>query len=297
MRSSIASTPCSWRVGAMSTRSHTAPSHTLRRAAPGPSATPSRSALARRAVDRDMPVLGHLPGDGDAERRPRRHAGTEPSRSDPLRPPPAHARQLRRPRGQAQPGSLAARAAGAERLSVKSHHHQGVDALGDGLVATGWAEPDDVVEAIELPGRRSRSASSGTRRRTREARSSARWSRRRGAGGSVIEVSRARDREGHGRGPARGRRGGRCRRRRREGGVPGVARGRAGRARGGDAPARRRDRGRGRRARHDRGAQRGQADLGRPRRDRDGRRVLPLLRRRRPSGCSARRSRLPAAST
>ncbi len=50
-------------------------------------------------------------------------------------------------------GSLAARAAGAERLSVRSHHHQGIDRLGDGLVATGWAEPGEVVEAIELPGR------------------------------------------------------------------------------------------------------------------------------------------------
>jgi putative glutamine amidotransferase len=49
-----------------------------------------------------------------------------------------------------EPGSLAARAAGAERLSVKSHHHQGVDELGEGLRATGWAEPDGPVEAIEL---------------------------------------------------------------------------------------------------------------------------------------------------
>ena len=50
-------------------------------------------------------------------------------------------------------GSLAARAAGAERLVVKSHHHQGVDALGQGLIATGWSVGDEVVEAIELPGR------------------------------------------------------------------------------------------------------------------------------------------------
>jgi putative glutamine amidotransferase len=50
-----------------------------------------------------------------------------------------------------EPGSVAARAAGAEHLTVKSHHHQGIDRLGDGLVATGWSVPDDVVEAIELP--------------------------------------------------------------------------------------------------------------------------------------------------
>ncbi|MSO42510.1 MAG: gamma-glutamyl-gamma-aminobutyrate hydrolase family protein [Solirubrobacterales bacterium] len=51
-----------------------------------------------------------------------------------------------------EPGSLAARASGAERLPVKSHHHQGVAGLGGGLIVTGWSVPDDVVEAIELPG-------------------------------------------------------------------------------------------------------------------------------------------------
>jgi putative glutamine amidotransferase len=35
---------------------------------------------------------------------------------------------------------------------VKSHHHQGVDELGTGLIATGWSVKDDVIEAIELPG-------------------------------------------------------------------------------------------------------------------------------------------------
>lgn len=49
------------------------------------------------------------------------------------------------------PGSLAARAAGRERLSVHSHHHQGVDALGNGLVVTGRAVPDHLIEAIEVP--------------------------------------------------------------------------------------------------------------------------------------------------
>jgi putative glutamine amidotransferase len=48
-------------------------------------------------------------------------------------------------------GTLAARAVGGERSAVKSHHHQGPDELGEGLVAVGWSEPDDVVEAIELP--------------------------------------------------------------------------------------------------------------------------------------------------
>jgi putative glutamine amidotransferase len=48
-------------------------------------------------------------------------------------------------------GSLAARAAGAERLRVRSHHHQGVGRLGDGLLVTGRAAEDDLIEAIELP--------------------------------------------------------------------------------------------------------------------------------------------------
>ena len=50
------------------------------------------------------------------------------------------------------PGSRAARAVGAERVSVRSHHHQGVGRLGEGLVASGWAEPGETVEAIETAG-------------------------------------------------------------------------------------------------------------------------------------------------
>jgi putative glutamine amidotransferase len=51
-----------------------------------------------------------------------------------------------------EPGSLAARAVGRERLSVRSHHHQGLARLGDGIVATGWAEPGEAVEAVEVAG-------------------------------------------------------------------------------------------------------------------------------------------------
>ena len=53
-----------------------------------------------------------------------------------------------------EPGSLAARAVGAERTSVKSHHHQAAAELGEGLQPSGWSEPDRLVEAIELPERR-----------------------------------------------------------------------------------------------------------------------------------------------
>jgi putative glutamine amidotransferase len=48
-----------------------------------------------------------------------------------------------------EPGSLAARAAGTEQLTVKSHHHQGVDRVGDDLRPTAWATDDESVEAIE----------------------------------------------------------------------------------------------------------------------------------------------------
>jgi putative glutamine amidotransferase len=48
-----------------------------------------------------------------------------------------------------EPGSLVARAAGADRLTVKSHHHQGVDAIPASLSASAWATDDESVEAIE----------------------------------------------------------------------------------------------------------------------------------------------------
>lgn len=52
-----------------------------------------------------------------------------------------------------EPDSLAARAAGGELVSVKSHHHQGVDRIGDGIEVTGRNPGDGIVEAIEIPDR------------------------------------------------------------------------------------------------------------------------------------------------
>lgn len=49
-----------------------------------------------------------------------------------------------------EPGSLAAEAAGATEIEVHSHHHQGLGPLGEGVRASGWAEPGDAIEAIEL---------------------------------------------------------------------------------------------------------------------------------------------------
>jgi len=48
-------------------------------------------------------------------------------------------------------GSRIAEAAGAEVLSCSTHHHQGVDGVGEGLSATGWSE-DGLVEALEREG-------------------------------------------------------------------------------------------------------------------------------------------------
>jgi putative glutamine amidotransferase len=48
-------------------------------------------------------------------------------------------------------GSLARRAAREGIHPTKSHHHQGVDRVGEGLEVTGWATVDDLPEAIEDP--------------------------------------------------------------------------------------------------------------------------------------------------
>lgn len=113
-------------------------------------------ALTRRALQRDMPLLAicrgmqlmnvalggtlhqHLPGLLGHERH-RRVLGSFEGADHDVR---------------LVPGSLAARAAGEEHHATKSHHHQGIDRLGDGLRITGWAEIDDLPEAIELEGNR-----------------------------------------------------------------------------------------------------------------------------------------------
>ncbi len=50
-----------------------------------------------------------------------------------------------------EPGSVAARAAGGERVLVKSHHHQGIGELGRGLAASGWSGDGELIEALEAP--------------------------------------------------------------------------------------------------------------------------------------------------
>jgi putative glutamine amidotransferase len=103
--------------------------------------------LGTRALERDMPVLGVCRG---MEMLNVIQGGTLEQHLDDLslhRHTPGvfsdHGVRL-------EPGSLAARVVGAERTEVKSAHHQGLDQLGEGVVASGWAD-DGVVEAVELP--------------------------------------------------------------------------------------------------------------------------------------------------
>ena len=51
------------------------------------------------------------------------------------------------------PGTLAMRVIEAPRHGTKSHHHQGVDRVGEGLQVSAASAMDGLVEAIELPER------------------------------------------------------------------------------------------------------------------------------------------------
>ena len=64
---------------------------------------------------------------------------------------PGSARDARTHTVRLQEGSRAARALGATELRVNSFHHQAVDRLAPGLIATGWSE-DGVIEAAEGAG-------------------------------------------------------------------------------------------------------------------------------------------------
>lgn len=110
-------------------------------------------ALTRRALERELPFLGicrgmqllnvagggtlrqHLPEEfGHHEHR--KAIGTFDGADHDVR---------------LAPGSLAERAAGESLHATKSHHHQGIARVGDGLVVSGWATRDELPEAIESP--------------------------------------------------------------------------------------------------------------------------------------------------
>jgi putative glutamine amidotransferase len=111
-------------------------------------------ALARRALERDLPLLGICRGmqllnvalGGTLDQHLPESLGSSAHRTIAGTFSEHHVRL--------EPGSLACEAAGTEGFVVWSHHHQGVEALGEGLRISGWAEEDELVEAIELPGKR-----------------------------------------------------------------------------------------------------------------------------------------------
>ena len=113
-------------------------------------------ALARRALERDLPLLGICRGmqvmnvarGGTLVQDLPEHVGHED-----------HRRALGTFEGNDHPvhlteGSLAAGAAGEVSHGTLSHHHQGIDRVGDGFRVTGWADDDELPEALEDPDRR-----------------------------------------------------------------------------------------------------------------------------------------------
>lgn len=109
-------------------------------------------ALAQRAFDRRIPVLGIcrglqvlniLRGGTLIQHLPDRLGGDERHAPGPG--------QYGRHRVHLVAGSRTAQVYGRTEFEVATHHHQAVDTLGTGLVVTGRA-PDGIVEAIEVPG-------------------------------------------------------------------------------------------------------------------------------------------------
>jgi len=108
-------------------------------------------ALVRGALEREMPVLGICRGmqilnvayGGTIEQHLPEVLGHEEHRHTPGTFADHEVRLV--------PDSLAARAAGSESTPAKSHHHQGIKEVGEGLQVTGWAVEDDAVEALEDP--------------------------------------------------------------------------------------------------------------------------------------------------
>jgi putative glutamine amidotransferase len=110
-------------------------------------------ALTRRALERDLPTLGicrgmqlmnvarggtllqHIP-ESHGHHEHRRNPGSFDNADHDVR---------------LAEGSLAAEAAGETTHGTKSHHHQGIERLGEGFEVTGWSALDELPEAIEAP--------------------------------------------------------------------------------------------------------------------------------------------------
>jgi putative glutamine amidotransferase len=113
-------------------------------------------ALVREAIERDMPVLGICRGmqlinvalGGTLVQHLPEHYGHH-----------EHRRVLGSFDGadhdvDVQPDTLANEVVRGTRHATLSHHHQGVECLGAGLVVSGTSALDDLPEAIEMPSKR-----------------------------------------------------------------------------------------------------------------------------------------------
>ena len=109
-------------------------------------------ALFAAARQREMPILGICRGiqlvnvglGGTLyQDLPSERPGAVPHDAGSARDARSHTIEL-------EPGSRAARALGGTTFAVNSFHHQGVDKLAAGLVASGWSA-DGLIEAAESP--------------------------------------------------------------------------------------------------------------------------------------------------
>ena len=113
-------------------------------------------ALCREALGRDMPLLaicrGHqvlnvATGGTLVQDLPSQWKGAMNHDPEGERWSPAHDVRI-------LPGTRLREILGRERVAVNSFHHQAVKEAGRGAVIAAYSDGDDVVEAIEVPGRR-----------------------------------------------------------------------------------------------------------------------------------------------